>query len=35
LRSIHGVVASGLFYDIAGEVLVAGPQGVRTLAGVR
>jgi ribose 5-phosphate isomerase A len=35
LRSIHGVVASGLFYDIAGEVLVAGPLGVRTLAAVR
>jgi len=31
LRAIHGVVTSGLFVDLADEVLVAGPNGVRSL----
>jgi ribose 5-phosphate isomerase A len=32
LRDIHGVVASGIFSDIAADVLVGGPDGaVRTL----
>lgn len=31
LRTIHGVVATGLFYDLADEVLVADERGVREL----
>lgn len=31
LRAIHGVVATGLFYDLADEVLVADERGVREL----
>jgi ribose 5-phosphate isomerase A len=31
LRAIHGVVDSGLFYDVADMVLVAQPGGVREL----
>jgi ribose 5-phosphate isomerase A len=34
LRSIHGVVGTGLFIDIAGEAVVAGPDGVRSIARV-
>jgi ribose 5-phosphate isomerase A len=29
LRTIHGVVAAGLFYDVADDVLIGGPDGVR------
>jgi len=31
LRAIAGIVASGLFYDVADTVLVAGDDGVREL----
>lgn len=31
LRAIHGVVASGLFVELASDVIVAGASGVRSL----
>ena len=31
LRSIHGVVAAGIFCGLTSEVIVAGSQGIRTL----
>lgn len=31
LRSVHGVVATGLFFDLADEVLIADADGVREL----